>query len=85
MNQARLAATFSYECDINDWNHWILNPYRYWRDNVRETHIPAGINSSWYQDWFLETYNLKWSYEDLKIIITAEREEDWVRFQLEWM
>lgn len=74
-----------YKFHAGPFDHWIYRPYHYWLDNVSTEFTPPGINSSWYQDWFLETYNLKWSYEDLKIIITAEREEDWVRFQLEWM
>lgn len=64
---------------------WPLKSYHYWRDHLAEDYMPTGINSAWFIKWFLETYNLKWSYNKFDITITAERKEDWIRFQLEWL
>lgn len=76
---------FIYKFGTDQPHNWIYKAYYHWRDFVAEDYIPVGFNSSWYHDWFFETYNLKWSYENSTTTIIAEREEDWTRFQLEWM
>lgn len=64
-------------------DHWIYNPYKYWKDQIRSDKS-HGINRFMFYSWFFDTYNMHWRASYQLVQITAKREEDWIRFQLEW-
>lgn len=64
---------------------WVYKPYRHWLHNIAEDWMPTGFNSKWFHDWLYDTHGLEWAYIMREgLIVVKGKQEDWMRFLLEW-
>lgn len=64
-------------------NHWIYSAYKYWFEHIRDPDVPCSTLE--FPEWVEKTYNLEWYQFLTGVQITSYSDEDWIRFQLEWL